>query len=203
MEWKLWLFFSDMCFSGTPAFEAYILNCSNLLNVWNAQWVTLPDQSEASANAKNKLILWFHSCVTVINKGKVCPLHSTTASGTAFPCRLHYPPLCCWGEAEHLFLLHFTWQSFTSSLLLNIHCFCVPLNISKVKMLRNGGWTVLLQLKVSSALSLARFFYSWADRTRCADIENRVQGRYIYLIFSLREGRGWNKLRFWLEGEIK
>lgn len=95
--------FSDMCFSGTPAFEASMLNRSNLLNVWNAQWVTLPDQSEASANAKNKLILWFHSCVTVINKGKVCPLHSTTASGTAFPCRLRYPPLCCWGEAEHLF----------------------------------------------------------------------------------------------------
>lgn len=93
-----------MCFTVIPAFEAYIFNCSNLLNMWSAQWVTLPDQSEASANAKNKWILWFHRCVTVINKTKVCPLHSITASSTAFPCRLYYPHFCCWVETEHLFL---------------------------------------------------------------------------------------------------
>ena len=92
-----------MCFTGIPVSEAYIFSHSNLLNMWSARWVTLPDQLEDSANAKNKLILWFHSCVTVINKSKICPLHSTTASGAAFPCRLYYPHLCCWVETEHLF----------------------------------------------------------------------------------------------------
>lgn len=86
-----------------PAFETYIFNRSNLLNMWSARWVTLPDQSETSANAINKLILWFHSCVTVINKSKVCSLHSTTASSRALPGSLYYPRLCCGMETEHLF----------------------------------------------------------------------------------------------------
>lgn len=92
-----------MCLTGIPTFEAYLLNQPNLLNMWNAQWLTLSDQLEASANAKNKLILWFHSCVTVINKSKVCPLHSTAASSTPLPCSLYYSHFCCWVETELLF----------------------------------------------------------------------------------------------------
>lgn len=94
-----------------PTFEAYIFNRFNLLNMWSAQWVTLPDQSVASANAKNKLILWLHSCVTVTNKSKACPFHSTTASIIVQFFPLGYTRLTCaigWKQSIFFVLFYLT-----------------------------------------------------------------------------------------------
>lgn len=133
----------------------------------------------------DKIILWIQSCMTSINKTKVCLFHSTTASTTIFPCRLRYPHFCCWEEREHLFLLCYTLTRVAGpALFIMFSASVFHLTFLRSKWSEIAGRTDSLQLKVSLSLSfpsslplsLPSCFYRKAERAQCADTENTVQG---------------------------